>query len=150
MSQGSTLKDLLAAIETAPDDAALVFATDGGQIGAGYHVTELKLARITGIDCGKTLRSWSETQLQLLDGHGRAHMPSGVFRKIAAQSVAAIPELQDGPLRIEFAHGNAGLQIHKIDSVEASDTKVTVTLSSEQALCKPAAAYGCCSPTSAC
>ena len=137
-----TLLELLAAIENAPDDLPLVFETDRGPIGAGYHLTELKLARIESIDCGATIERWRETTLQLLDGVGEDHMPIGTFRKILDQSMQQIDGLGSSPLRIEFAHGNAGMQIYEPEAPEISRSKVALHMQPRHAACKPAARSG--------
>lgn len=74
-----TLRDLLAVMSEQPPETPVVFKTGDGPIGAGYHVTELRLADIVGIDCGGQTSRWSETTLQLLDGQGESHMPVGKF-----------------------------------------------------------------------
>lgn len=138
----TTLASLAEVLETHAPDAPLIFATTEGEIGAGYHVTELKRAEIESIDCGGRVDRWRETHLQLLDGAGEAPMPVGRFLAIARQSVAAIDGLGAAPLRVEFAPANAGLRLHRIAGVEAKAGRVRVALAEERALCKPAAEAG--------
>lgn len=73
--------------------------------------TELKHAVIHSIACGGRTSAWTETVLQLLDGEGRGHMPVGTFLGILARSLSRIDGLGDGPLLVEFAHRNAGMQL---------------------------------------
>lgn len=133
-----TLTDLLTALADAPQEAALVFVTSKGEIGTGYHVTELRHAEITGIDCGGVVSRWGEAILQLLDGGGRDHMAVGKFLAIAAKSITQVPELSAAPLRVEFAHGNAGMSIYALGEVAVVRGRAMVTLTPERALCKPA------------
>ena len=102
----SSLNTLRAALTEDDLDRKLIFATVDGEIGAGYHVTELKLAEVQGIDCGANQRGWRETVVQLLDGHGREHMSVGKFTAILDQSIKALPGLGDASVRIEFAPRN--------------------------------------------
>ena len=132
------LNDLQSRLENIPIEIPLIFVTGEGPIGAGYHVTELKLANIVSIDCGAQTESWSETTLQLLDGHGDANMPVGKFRAIVRQSIESVEGLALSPLRVEFSHGNAGLQIFELQGPEISESEVTLTLVPVQARCKPA------------
>lgn len=133
-----TLDELLAATRSLPGDLPLVFATEDGPIGAGYHVTELKLANIVSIDCGARTSSWSESVLQLLDGQGRDHMPVGKFAAILAQSLRAVDGLGTGPTFVEFGHQNAGMQIFQPTAPERGSTAVTIHLEPVRAQCKPA------------
>ena len=132
------LNDLQSELENVPTDLPLVFVTGEGPIGAGYHVTELKLADIVSIDCGAQTERWSEATLQLLDGHGDADMPVGKFRAIVGQSMASVEGLGVSPLHVEFAHGNAGLQIFEIAEAVISDDNIALSLVPLRAVCKPA------------
>ena len=87
----------------------MVFETDEGEIGDGYHVTEFKAGTCDGDRLrGARLSNWSEATLQLLDGQGVGHMPAGKFAGILKQSIAKVSGLGDAPLQVEFAHGNRG------------------------------------------
>ncbi len=135
-----TPESLLKTLKTMPPDAQLVFETDAGLIGNGYHVTELKSAHVTSIDCGARVSEWTEASLQLLDGDGDGDnlMTVGKFSKIAAQSIHRIEALGSSPLHVEFAHRNEGLRIYQIAEPTLKGGKVSVRLSEDAAHCKPA------------
>lgn len=146
-----TPDDLLALTRALPGDAPLEFTTEGGTIGPGYHVTELKMAQIVSVDCGARKSAWTEATLQLLDGEGGAHMTVGKFSKILAQSARHLDGLGSSPLRVEFAHGNVGMQIFEPTEPKLEDGIVTLGLRPVRAHCKPAiewrqftGASGCC------
>ncbi len=154
-----TLDELRAALAAADRAAPLVFRAGdgeiggetGGEIGGGYHVTELRHAAVTGIDCGGNVARWDEAWLQLLDGPGGDHMTVGTFLKILDRSVAGVPGLGAAPLRVEFAPGNRGLRSHAAGAPEVAGGRAIVPLEEEHALCKPALAArvagtsnGCC------
>ena len=84
----------------------LIFRSDEGDIGGGYHVTELKQASINSIDCGGRTDEWTETVLQLLDGSGDTPMSIEKFVAIVRRSEVALPGLSDAPLYFEFGHVN--------------------------------------------
>lgn len=133
-----TLEELLASTSALPADLPLVFATDDGPVGAGYHVTELKLANVVSIDCGARTSAWSESVLQLLDGQGRGHMPVGKFSAILAQSLRKVDGLGASPAFVEFGHRNAGMQIFQPTEPELGGDAVTLRLKPVRAQCKPA------------
>ena len=136
-SEPTTLNALVAALESAGPDDAAVFSTSAGDIGGGYHVTELKLVSIASIDCGGRMDNWTETHLQLLDGHGGARMSVGKFIGIARHSAKKLPELADAPLFVEFAPRNDGLRRYRIDAVSSGTNRVQIALREDAAVCKP-------------
>eukprot|EP01036_Dinobryon_divergens_P045898 gene45898-61347_t len=58
----SSLASVLAALEP-HGDKALVFEYDGGEVQAGYHVTEVKAGSFVTLDCGGNPDAWQETPL---------------------------------------------------------------------------------------
>ncbi len=151
-----TPANLLETLNTLPDDAPLVFVTDQGEIGDGYHVTEYKLSHVTSIDCGARLANWTEATLQLLDGEGGGYMAIGKFAAILKQSIVKVSGLDDAPLQVEFSHGNKGMRIFQVEVPELRNGMVAVRLREARAHCKPALEMaghsetaGCCGAGSA-
>ncbi|QPH53272.1 DUF6428 family protein [Pontivivens ytuae] len=126
-------------------DAALpvIFATPEGEIGGGYHVTELTLADIRGIDCGGRQAQWREAGLELLDGPGGAHMTAGKLHAILRQSRMAVDGLAEAPLHVLFGHGNGTLGRYEVDGFARHGDRVEVRLSPGRARCKPMLAACC-------
>ena len=147
-----TLGQLVRALEAFPEHA-LVFRSSQGDIGGGYHVTELKQANIRSIDCGGRSDEWNETIVQLLDGNHGRHMAVSKFIAIARRSEAALPGLSGAPLMIESAIGNHSLHRMTVTGIAADASRVTVKLGDLSATCKPLAdwkntmAGSCCGPT---
>ncbi|MEM9342468.1 MAG: DUF6428 family protein [Pseudomonadota bacterium] len=141
-----TLATLLADLSSHDPSAPLVFRYNDTAIGSGYHVTELRHSTSTGIDCGGTVETWDEARLQLLDGHGSAHMRVGKFTAIVQSSVSKLPGLSDAPLLVEFAPGNDGLRMLTTGTSSTENGTVTLTLYDAKAQCKPATrtASACC------
>ena len=133
-----TINDLLQALENKPAAAPVVFMTSQGEISGGYHVTELKLANITGIDCGARQANWAETSIQLLDGRGGAHMQVGKLSNILGQSKKHVKGLADADMHFEFAHNNAGLQRYEMRELHDTNGRIIVHLDTHSAVCKPA------------
>ena len=159
------LNSLLENLKTAPAQAALVFTSDEGDIGSGYHVTEFKLSHVTGIDCGGRVDEWQEAAVQLLDGSGGNHMPVSKFTGILEQSIARVAGLGTAEAHVEFSPNNKGLRTYNLQAPEAKGDRVLIRLQAAGAVCKPAleaglscinpinkansvsAQSGCCSPT---
>lgn len=145
-----SLQNLLTQLREKSSDAPLVFSTKDGDIGGGYHVTELKSAQITSIDCGGNVADWTETTLQILDGGDGPHMTVGKFTAIVTHSLKAIPALADTPLFAEFAPKNAHLSRYDMALSPTDMSKAEIRLTDMQALCKPAQNQSCgpkCGPT---
>ncbi|GAB2183839.1 DUF6428 family protein [Roseibium sp. LAB1] len=151
-----TLNDLLDLLDALPTEAPLVFSTDAGPIGDGYHVTELKLVQVDSIDCGARRSNWTECVVQLLDGEGDGHMSVGKFSAIARQSSHKINGLADHELQVEFAPRNSGLRVFQPLVPELLNGTVALFLKEARAHCKPAlervpslGTIGCCGTGSA-
>jgi hypothetical protein len=138
-----TLTELTEALAAAPADAPLIFEAPTVRSAPGYHVTELKLAEVSAIDCGGRQDSWREATLQILDGQGGAHMPVGKFLSIARRSAAAMDGLGAHPLRVEFAAGNARLELFEPQAPRLEEGAVVIPLGAQRATCKPAASLCC-------
>ena len=134
----ATLNGFLKALETAMPEAGVVFATEDGPVGAGYHITELKHARGESIDCGGRQSSWDEVAVQVLDVFGDAPMPVERLRGILTRSLAAIPALADAPVHIEFGHRNESLSRYDIAGMSIEGHLVQVSMVRAHATCKPA------------
>lgn len=134
-----TLNGFLKALETANPEAGVVFATEDGPVGAGYHITELKHARVDSIDCGGRQSSWDEVAVQVLDVFGDAPMPVERLRGILNRSLIAIPALADAPVHVEFGHRNESLSRYDIAGVSIDGHLVQVSMVRAHATCKPAA-----------
>ncbi|MBO9465701.1 hypothetical protein J7443_10715 [Tropicibacter sp. R15_0] len=132
-----TLTSFLTDLEQFDPDQKLIFATEQGVIGAGYHVTELRHSLSTGIDCGGQIETWEEARLQLLDGAGPAHMRIGKFLQILRQSLKALPQLANVPVKVEFSHENRNMQVFSMQIPRAQEGHVVVNLTTHAAACKP-------------
>ncbi|WP_026480677.1 DUF6428 family protein [Ahrensia sp. 13_GOM-1096m] len=133
-----TLQELLDDLKSMAGDMPLVFVTQVGDIGPGYHITEFKHARVTGIDCGARQAQWDETAIQLLDGAQGTHMSVGKFAGILEQSIKRIADLASPDTHVEFSHGNIGMRTYSITPPVQTEGRVEVQLSEGRAYCKPA------------
>jgi len=134
----TTLNGILDVFESQAADQSLVFETAEGEIGGGYHVTELKQTSITSIDCGGNIDDWRETHVQLLDGQNGRHMSTKKFAAIANRSMIKIRNLGDAPLYFEFALKNRGLRRYQVESLTVDVDQTRLFLTEGRAKCKPA------------
>jgi hypothetical protein len=148
---------LLGAMEAAPD-APVAFEAEGRAIRPGYHVTELRRARIDAIDCGLGRRDWEEAQLQILEGSGGEPMTGRTLAGILRRGAEALALPGDAPLRVEAQPGGGALRRYRIGAVGSRGGATVVSLAAMGAECRPAAlwaarrpvAAGCCAPAACC
>ncbi|CUI61713.1 hypothetical protein TA5113_00945 [Cognatishimia activa] len=141
------LSAFLKALGPSPVDLPVIYFTDEAAIGAGYHLTELKSAPTTSIDCGGNINHFHEVTLQLLDGSVGKHMTAGKLTKILLHSLKTLPDLDWADVKVEFAPNNEGLQLFLLGEPIVTDFEVRVPLIADGAVCKPAALGGDCVPS---
>jgi hypothetical protein len=121
-------------------DQPLIFSFEGQNIHPGYHVTEVKHASVNSLDCGSGKEQWEEIIIQLMDGSALfkgEHMSCDKFLGIAGKAIESLSFDENTLTFIEFAPNNKGLRKLAIETVEASEGQVIVTLTSPTAMCKP-------------
>ena len=127
--------------QLAPHTAkALVFAYDGRETQAGYHVTEVKAGRFASLDCGAVPETWHETVIQLWDipeEPGRAPMTAGKFLAIMRKVAEQVHFEADAKLTFEVSDGRRAMQIFVPGAVDVDDRTVRVALQPQPATCKP-------------
>lgn len=117
----------------------LVFLYDGKPVRAGYHVTEVKAARFSALDCGANPEAWPEIFVQLwdVDEDARQHMPAGKFKAIITKVSDHVALEADARLTFEVSDGVAPMGLYKAGSPEIVDGRVHVALAPRPASCKP-------------
>lgn len=151
MTELTSVNDLTTFLAAQPKSHQVLFEAEGDAVGLGYHLTELRLARISSIDCGGVEDAWNEAQMQVLDAPGDAAMSAGKMAAILARSAAAIDDLAESPLNVEFSHGNQGVGRYQFGAPRLSDGVITLPLTKMQPECKAMTrafrkpeATGCC------
>ncbi|MDF0600851.1 DUF6428 family protein [Psychromarinibacter sp. C21-152] len=146
----ATLDAFLTTLRSADPNLPTRFRTPGGDLGAGFHITELKHADIESIDCGGRRSRFREAVVQVLDGRGPRAMPAGKMAAILARSLTEIPGLGDAPFAVECAPANRGLTRYRADVPRIEDGHLVIALSPEHAVCKPMADRAGCAPKTPC
>lgn len=140
----------------------LVFRTGEAAIAAGYHVTEVKAALFSSLDCGAERAQWQETLIQLLDAGdaGEAFMSAGKFLGIVRKVEESLDLAMDRPLIFEVSNGHEAMKVFAATAPVHEEGALTVHLAPSAARCKPAMrarepsvaaqthAAACCSPSS--
>ena len=153
----SSLASVLAALEPHADKA-LVFEYDGGEVQAGYHVTEVKAGSFVTLDCGGNPDAWQETILQIEDIPARAgasHMQVGKFASILARVDQKIRVNGKARLTIEVSRPDAAMRVFDVAGLALDGERAVLRLGARPAICKPRhhakqdEAAACCSPATA-
>jgi|CXWK01.1.fsa_nt_gi hypothetical protein len=138
-SQDMTLSGLLAALEAARG-RALSFRYDGRVTKPGYHVTEMKFARMTGVDCGGNAESWTETIIQLWDIDTSVTGETmtidkliGIARKVAGMIGAEATSR----LTFEVSDGDEAMRIYAFEGLDVTGERATIRLGQRVSACKP-------------
>jgi len=82
--------------------------SDTNKVSASYHITEIKQAPITSVDCGGVMNSWTEIIVQLYEPAGDSQLrPMKVQKALSIISVVekTLPLDPSGIVKVEF--GNA-------------------------------------------
>ena len=121
-----------------PRKAAGVFLSGSAGEG-GYHVTEVKAANFSALDCGANPEAWSEIFVQLwdVDEGGREHMPAGKFSAIIRKVTEHLRLDEEAQLTFEVSDGVAPIQLHKAAMPLFGKDAIRVELSPRAASCKP-------------
>ncbi len=156
MTELASVNELSSFLKGRSAEDQVLFEAEGDEVDRGYHLTELRLARISSIDCGGVADAWDEAQMQVLDAPGEHAMSAGRMAAILTRSAAEIDGLADAPLNIEFSPGNQGLGRYRIGTPRGTDGFVTIPLTQMGPECKvrtrafqkPGGAACCNQPTS--
>ncbi|MFK8078697.1 MAG: DUF6428 family protein [Granulosicoccus sp.] len=138
------LDELMRALQAHPD-TPLRFYFGGVSIHQGYHLTEVKHASITSMDCGKTTHAWEELLIQLIDGNAdstQGYISTSKFTDIVGATLESLPENSDPSLFFEFSPNHGPLLKLKIQSIDSNNHELSVHLTHEKTTCKPIDRWG--------
>ncbi len=138
MPEINTLTRLRAELE-AHRALPLIFVYGGKAIAAGYHVTEVKAAQLSSLDCGANPESWNETIIQLwdVDGDSATHMKVSKFLGILSQVERRATLDPEALLIFEAGDSASPMQVFTVGNIVAMSDRVEVTLAPRPATCKP-------------
>lgn len=132
-------QDFKTKLQQHPDLHLRFTYAEGKQVDDAYHITEIKQAPITSVDCGGVMNVWTEIIIQLWEPPqkeaGRA-MQVHKALKIADIVESKLPLNPDGIVKIEF--GNSGFdtrQMYPADFITNGDHLI-IPLSPDFTQCK--------------
>lgn len=135
----ATLGDLYAAL---PDsDLPLVVQLPDGPMGAAFHVTEIKRATISSLDCARGTHAWQEILVQLLDGDTgpalSARKLRGILGAARADKDSGHDSDYDSALFFEGSRGNRALGKFALNDVVITEARVILEMADVRPACKP-------------
>lgn len=120
------------------------------QVNAAYHITEIKQATITSVDCGGVMNAWTEIIMQLWEPQNQQQekpMVVGKALSIINLVEKSLPLNPNGIVKIEF--GNAEFDTRQMfpQEIKAEGENLVVDLSADSVQCKAIERGGSCGTT---
>ena len=146
-----TTRDFIARLRRAPESALVFVNSDGHTIHAGYHLTEIKAAKLDAVDCGGQTNRWNETIMQLWvsENECRDEFMTAVKFLSIYEKVGRMIDLDPAAeVRFEYGDENFFPSNYHIESVAETAGTLRVELRPPQSTCKArdrrAAGATCC------
>jgi len=120
---------------------------EGKLVDAGYHITEIKQAPITSVDCGGVRNAWTEIIVQLWVPENAGQQQAMKVKK--ALSIVEIVEKMlplnpNGTVKIEFGNSEFDTRQMFPNSVITSGENLVVDLRPDTVQCKAISRGGSC------
>lgn len=141
---------------------SLIFSYGNTTVKAGYHVTEIKSARIETMDCGAKANQWQEITLQLWSPQTseQGYMSVEKFLDIYKRVGSSLNLSDLAYMRVEYAEPGQAAISYSVTAISQGDEAITIHLEAPAVACKAAdpslgdipllsiASNSCCSPSS--
>ena len=119
----------------------------GKWVAASYHITEIKLAPITSVDCGGVMNKWTEVIVQLWEPDEKQQERAMKVHK--ALSIVDLVEKMltldpDGAVKIEFGNSQFDTRQMYPSTITADGDNLIVDLSPDFVQCKAINRGGSC------
>lgn len=130
-----------------PDlDLQFQYAT-GKTVDAAYHITEIKQAPVTSVDCGGLMNKWTEIIIQLWVPEGKRQLrPMKVRKALSIIDIVEkmLPLDMAGIVKIEF--GNSGFDTRQMfpNSITGDGESLVIDLRPDAVQCKAIDRGGSC------
>lgn len=118
-------------------------------VNAAYHITEIKQAQITSVDCGGKMNAWTEVVVQLwvpADGDQALPMSAAKAMKIVDIVEKSLPLHPQAPVKIEYGNPAFPTQQMPIESILTESGELRVSLVGDTTQCKANERGGECGP----
>lgn len=120
---------------------------EGKLVDAAYHITEIKQAPITSVDCGGVMNAWTEIIVQLWVPEGEQQersMKVGKALSIVAIVEKMLPLNPNGTVKIEFGNSEFDTRQMFPNEMIVSDDALTIDLRPDAVQCKAQTRGGTC------
>jgi Family of unknown function (DUF6428) len=113
---------------------------EGKLIEPTYHITEIKTAEITSVDCGGNISGWKETIVQFVEYEkGLLIKPMQISKalsiiQLVESKISISPE---STVKIEFGNNQKTVSQMIPESLEIHSDELTIRLVSDSTGCKP-------------
>ncbi|RVU00450.1 hypothetical protein EOD41_13315 [Mucilaginibacter limnophilus] len=131
--------DFKAALEAQPDLDLQFQYDDGKFVDASYHITEVKQAPITSVDCGGVMNAWTEVIVQLYEPENRQQLKPMKVKKALSIFNLVESKLSLNPLavvKVEF--GNSAYEARQMhpNSITQIGDDLIIDLRPDTVQCK--------------
>ncbi|MDB5132994.1 MAG: hypothetical protein JWR02_2743 [Mucilaginibacter sp.] len=130
-----------------PELDLLIQYADGKFVDAAYHITEIKQAPITSVDCGGVMNAWTEIIVQLWVPEGQQQLRSMKVKK--ALSIVGVVEKMlpldpNGTVKIEFGNSEFDTRQMFPNEMTADSESLVIDLRPDAVQCKAISRGGSC------
>jgi hypothetical protein len=120
---------------------------EGKLVNAAYHITEIKQAPITSVDCGGVMNSWTEIIVQLWVPEVQEQTrPMKVKKALSIIDVVEkmLPLNPNGTVKIEFGNSEFDTRQMFPNSISINDQNLLIDLIPDAVQCKAITRGGSC------
>lgn len=120
---------------------------EGKLVDAAYHITEIKQAPITSVDCGGVMNAWTEIIVQLWVPEGEQQersMKVGKALSIVNIVEKMLPLNPNGTVKIEFGNSEFDTRQMFPNEMIVDDRALTIDLRPDAVQCKAQTRGGSC------
>ena len=99
--------------------APLIFTSGAASTNKGYFITALRLERRHIMNCAGDTRHQDVAAIEIFDGYGGVHMPTGKFIQIWQRGLDTLSVPMEAQVTVLFEPKNTGLRswsVHKIET----------------------------------
>jgi hypothetical protein len=139
-----TFKDTL--LQHTDLDLQFQYAADKW-VNAAYHITEIKQAPITSVDCGGLTNTWTEIIVQLLEPENQGQLrPMKVSKALSIINLVekVLPLNPSATVKIEFGNSEFDTRQMFPDKMIIDDENLVVNLRPDEVQCKAINRGGSC------
>jgi len=120
---------------------------EGKLVDAAYHITEIKQAPITSVDCGGVLNNWTEIIVQLwVPDNGEQERSMKVSKALSIVNIVEkmMPLDPNGTVKIEFGNSEFDTRQMFPSEITINESNLTVDLRPDTVRCKAQERGGSC------